>query len=167
MQGGPWVEWTEDEHHAIEVTHFDFSRLDSLDDLARECVAAGRPVSVLLEDAAVAVIERGDPAMVSRIMSGMQRAIGGRVASRLLQLILDAPSPRFRAAAIAHEIGSTILDGESIPQTAKRFGKTKQALTQEMERVRAALGFELPRSNRRPDESRDKMRASNFRHRSK
>lgn len=160
------VEWVEDEHHAVLVTHFDFDGLDSLEDRARELLSQGQPVAPLLEEAALSIIERGPARLINRLLTRVYRVAGGEVAARIIQLILDAPSPRFRAAAIAHEIGATLLGGESIPQTAAKFGKSKQALTQEMERVRAALGFELPRVNRRPDESRARMRLANFRHKS-
>ena len=93
------------------------------------------------------------------------RLAGEEMTARLLALIIDAKNPRFRAAAIAHEIGSSVLGGESVPQTAARFGKRKQALFQEMQNVRALLGFHIIRSNQRDADAREKMRVSNFRHR--
>ena len=159
------VEWSQDdEPHAIAIVDFDYASLDSLEDRARERLAAKQPLTPLLEEAAAAILESGPPRLVDRLVPRIYRAAGQEIATRFIAIMLDAPSPRFRLCALAHEIGASVLNGESVPVTAKRFGKSKQALFQEMAHVRQLLGFNLPRSNQRSEDARDKMRTTNYRH---
>jgi hypothetical protein len=159
------VEWINDEAHPVGITDFDYDSLDTLEDRARERLATGQPLSPLLEEAAQSILESGPPKLVDRLVTRIYRIAGQEVATRFIAIMLDAPFPRFRLAAIAHEIGASVLGGESVPETAKKFGKSKQALFQEMERVREMMGFSLPRSNQRSEEAREKMRTTNFKHR--
>ena len=158
------VEWSQDdEPHAVPIVHFDFNQLDSLEDIARERLAAGLPLQPLLEDAATSVLESGDPRLVARLTDRIYRAAWHEMVSRFILLVLNSEAPRFTLTAMAHEIGATWLNGETVPQSASKFGKRKQALFQEMERVREAIKLRLPRSNQRSGESCEKMRKSNFR----
>ncbi len=158
-------EWLGDEGAPIAVEQFDYEGLDSIEDRARECLAAGQPIQTLIEEVAMNILLTGPPHLVERLTRRIYRVAGEEMIVRLLSLIIDADSPKFRAAAIAHEVGSTVLGGESVPETAARFGRRKQALFQEMEKVRAMIGFHIIRSNQRDAAAREKMRVSNFRHR--
>ena len=159
------VDWSlDDEPQVVAIVDFDYDSLDSLEDRARERLARNEPLTPLLEEAAQSILESGPPRLVDRLVPRIYRAAGQEIATRFIAIMLDAPAPRFRLCALAHEIGASVLNGESVPETAKKFGKSKQALFQEMAHVRQLLGFNLPRSNQRTEEARDKMRTANYRH---
>lgn len=157
--------WCADDATPIAVTQFDHAALDSLEDRARERLAAGQSLEPLLEEAAVNVLKSGPPELVERLVRRIYSLAGEEMTSRFLALIIDAPHPRVRIMAIAHVIGSSVLGNETVPATARRLGRRKQALYQEMRHVQNLLGFNIVRSNQRDESARAKMRKTNFRHR--
>lgn len=146
--------------------HYDFSfdGLDSIDARARELVASGKSLEPLLLEAAEEILSSGDPRLVDRLLPRVYRAACQEVSTRFLSVAMTARAPRFTLHAIAHEIGASILGNQTVPESARQFGKRKQALFQEMVRVRKLLGVESLRSNKRVKQARDLMRVTNYRH---
>lgn len=151
-----------DEIDRHDVESFNFDNLDSIEDKARQHLADGKPIAELLEEVVCWIIESGSHRITKKTFARVFRVAGAEVASRIIGDILKASEPKFRAVAMAHEWGLVCLEGRSIPETAKKYGKSKQAVIQEMERVREDYNLVIPRSNQRSDSARNTMRICNY-----
>jgi|GEM_PF-3037426 len=126
---------------AVISEDFDYSRLDSAEELLEECYLLHRDPRPTLH------------AIIERELSVCRRE---SVAAVIL-LILDAPNPAAMAMQVQWACGGYISEGISMPQIARQLGITKQAFQQRDRRIHEMLQLRKTRCMR-SDESKANMR---------
>jgi len=136
--------------HVVSVVQFNYDDLDSVEDIIREHVAHNRPVLPI----------------INSMIQDSVRAELGRVLPRIFSFIWQAKKPRLVCNQIAWATNMLGGSERSISDYAREAGISKQAFKQGAQRICRDLNLRQTRTMR-DDAARDKMRKSNYRHRSK
>jgi hypothetical protein len=128
---------------AIATVDFDFSKLDSDEELLQECVDLHLDMRPTLHK----IIERE-----------VSLAKSEAVAS-VIVFILDADDPRGMAMQLSWACGNYISSGISMPQMAKQLGISKQAFQQRDRRIHEMLHLRKTRCMR-SEEAKANMRVA-------
>lgn len=139
------VEWQNDEAFAVEITHFDFDSLDSVEARAREALADG-----LFK------------AFLEAHVADRLREERGAVASAIVAEVIDAKQPKLKLVCLAIATGMTIGLARTLEEWGKAFGVTKQNMQQLVEAASEKFGLRKNRAMR-DEEARENMRNANFR----
>lgn len=142
------VEWNADDHSEnIQIEHFDFSQLDSLDDQIRQELAEyGSARRILLALVAFSRDEARREGVISTIA-----------------LLWPKRKTYLALRQLAFAAGLTIIAGKTGTELAKECGVSKQDFKQGADWFRRELGLRRTRTMR-SEEGCDKMRLTNFRH---
>lgn len=142
------VEWSADDHAAnIQIEHFDFSSLDSLDDRIREELE-----------------EHGTARHVVEQLMSFHRDDGRREGMMTVIALLWPKKKAYLALRqLAFAAGLNILAGKTGPELAAECGVSKQDFKQGADRFRKELGLRRTRTMRQEDGC-EKMKLTNFRH---
>lgn len=142
------VEWNADDHpENIQIEHFDFCLLDSVDDQIREELSTHGTARKIL-DALVAF--HRDEARREGMMT-------------IIALLWPKKKTYLALRQLAFAAGLNILAGKTGPELAKECGVSKQDFKQGADRFRKELGLRRTRTMR-AENGCQKMRLTNFRH---
>jgi hypothetical protein len=142
------VEWNADDHaENIQIEHFDFSKLDSLDDRIRQELADHGTARHILD--ALLAFQR-DEARREGIMT-------------VIALLWPKRKAYLALRQLAFAAGLGILAGKTGPELAKECGVSKQDFKQGADRFRKDLALRRTRTMRKEDGC-EKMKLTNFRH---
>jgi hypothetical protein len=144
--------FSDEESFPVPITFQDHSGLDSLEDQAREALAAGRPIASIVDS------------MLREFERENAQRLRAEAVKLVLAEILSSENAAMSAWALAFTCNLHLLQGLSGPEIAKRFGVRKQAFFQLVKQHRANLGLSIQVPNMRSAEARARMRARNFRH---
>ena len=145
MENG--VDWVGSDPVTVPVTSWDPADLDTVEQQARELMAAGKSLH----------------AIISAQLEHQHREIQAEGIRAVMVHIIDSPEPNIAARVIAFASGMHITHGLSLPRLARECGMTKQAFLQAVQRFNDALGNTLRRPNERTDEAKQKMSKRNSR----
>jgi hypothetical protein len=137
------IEWRKDSAFVIASEEFKYA--DPTESIIREALAAGRLEAALEE----ILEERAD-------------AIRAEAINRVLEFIITAENPALEAHRIALAGGLGLILGINGSDVAKKFGITKQAVQQGVDRFCKEVGLRKTRAMRDED-AREKMSNSNYR----
>jgi hypothetical protein len=140
------AEWHEDQRHAVRIENFDFSKVDSFDDLVREEIA--------LTGSARRIFDKMLALEASKVR--------GEVVIAVLSEIIQAKDPRQACLCLAIASGMMLTAEKSGPAHAKDLGLSKQDIQQGVEFYRRKFGLRKTRTTR-DEKSRDLMRQANYR----
>jgi len=127
----------------IATQEFDYSALDSDEDLIKECVLLGENLSEILN----AIIEREVSAARAEAVSGA------------LLMIMESKRPVQQTHVLAWAAGIYLSQGISMPELAAKLCVKKQAFQQAVRRVSEKLCLRQTRASR-SSEARENMRLS-------
>ena len=142
------VEWSADDTaQNIQIEHFDFSRLDSVDDQIRQEIA-----------------EHGTAKRVIGALLDFQRDEARREGMMTVIALLWSKKKTYLALRqLAFAAGLNILAGKTGPELATECGVSKQDFKQGADRFRKDLALRRTRTMRLEDGCQ-KMKLTNFRH---
>lgn len=162
------VEFLEDSAAPIVVTSFDFSALDSPEDLAREALAidsAGHMgIVAFFEQLAEGLLRAGTADQLARWLPRLRAFFWAEGYKDALADQITSDDPKFDAWLLSEAFGLSHAAHLTVPQICARWGKRKQAGYQRQARLLHARGLRHLRPNARNAAARQKMRERNFRH---
>ena len=139
----PEMAYDHGKDNMVPTEGFDWDSLDSVEDLARDALKTPGGIEALIAELAEEFAD--DRASC---------AIG-----KLVCLIADHHEPKLAIACLALTAGMNTDDGIGGADIARKFGVTKQAVSQYSLRLRAALGLK-PARGQRPLAARQNMAAA-------